>query len=294
MIYPNSSMLLFVRDHELAIAHARAYNDYIHEVFGAYGDRLVPVAMIPLTDVDDAVAEIERAASLGLRAINVPTQPPVSYATDTYDRVWAAAQALGMTVTFHVGTGFESSDDPNRTNFQAAFDSLATNAMTPSAVEPHALRLLQQAEASLAAQRVVISLVGGGVLERFPALHFVATEFNAHWLASAMAAMDKACVVGIGQDDEGEAGLYFHDRSADYPPASIRRFAMNASWPYPLRPSDYVRRQVHAPLLDDPAAVAMRHLTGVEALLWGADYPHAEGTWPRSKEAIDAQFAGVD
>jgi hypothetical protein len=44
---------------------------------------------------------------------------------------------------------------------------------------------------------------------------------------------------------------------------------------------------------DDPVAVACRHITGVSSIVWGNDYPHAEGTFRGSKELIATQFVGV-
>ena len=45
-------------------------------------------------------------------------------------------------------------------------------------------------------QQIIIELIGGGVAERYPDLHFGLIEFNAHWLASLVGAMDKAWVTG--------------------------------------------------------------------------------------------------
>ena len=39
-------------------------------------------------------------------------------------------------------------------------------------------------------------------------------------------------------------------------------FRLNEKWPYPLMPSEYVRRQFHVSFQDDPVAVACRHITG--------------------------------
>ena len=62
----------------------------------------------------------------------------------------------------------------------------------------------------------------------------------------------------------------------------------------PLRPSDYYRRNcfLGASFLDENAAAA-RHQIGVDKLLWGSDYPHIEGTWPHTKQRLQAVFAGV-
>ena len=50
-------------------------------------------------------------------------------------------------------------------------------------------------------------LIGGGVPERYPDLHFALIEFNAHWLASLVGSMDKCWVTGIGQDADWWLGL---------------------------------------------------------------------------------------
>ena len=70
-------------------------------------------------------------------------------------------------------------------------------------------------------------------------------------------------------------------------------FRLNEKWPYPLMPSEYVQRQFHVSFQDDPVAVACRHITGLSSIVWGNDYPHAEGTFRGSKELIDRLFRDV-
>ena len=87
VMHPNLSLFgLYSDDHELSMAHARVYNDYVAERFSPYFDRICPTAPIPITDVDDAVAEIERVAALGFRAALLPATPPRSYYTATSTR----------------------------------------------------------------------------------------------------------------------------------------------------------------------------------------------------------------
>ena len=75
VLHPNLSQFgLFTDHHEMSIAHARVYNDYVMERFTPYFHRLAPTAPIPLTDIGDAVAEIERVAAGGFRARCCP--PP--------------------------------------------------------------------------------------------------------------------------------------------------------------------------------------------------------------------------
>ena len=133
-------------------------------------------------------------------------------------------------------------------------------------------------------QRIVASLVGSGVLERFPDLHFVLVEFNAHWLVATTAAMDKAWTFGVGQFHDWWAGTWDDDRPDVDQPGMAQLFRLNERWPYPLMPSEYVRHQIHVSFQEDPVAIACRHATGISTLVWGADYPQPEGTFlhPRS------------
>lgn len=147
---------------------------------------------------------------------------------------------------------------------------------------------------SLAPQHIIASLVGGGVTERFPDLHFVLVEFNANWLVSFLAAMDKAWTLGIGQDRDFWVGVWDDDRAPDDQPGMAQVFRLNERWPYPLRPSEYVRRQIHVSFQEDPIALACRHITGRSTLVWGVDYPYPEGTFRRTREAIAHQFRDVD
>jgi hypothetical protein len=142
-------------------------------------------------------------------------------------------------------------------------------------------------------QQIIIELVGSGVPERHPNLHFGLIEFNAHWLASLMGAMEKAWVTGTGQDADWWLGYWDDARPAHDQPQMARMFDLNQKWPYPLRPSEYIRRQFHVSFQDDPVAVACRHITGLSTIVWGSDYPHAEGTFRGSRELIARQFADV-
>ena len=43
---------------------------------------------------------------------------------------------------------------------------------------------------------------------------------------------------------------------------------------------------MHATFQDDPVAIGNVAMTGASALLWGSDYPHEEGTYPRSAQVV--------
>ncbi|MDG2029119.1 MAG: amidohydrolase family protein [Acidimicrobiales bacterium] len=294
VMHPNLSLFgLYSDDHELSIAHARVYNDYVIDRFTPHFDRIAPTAPIPLTDVDDAVAEIERVAAAGFRAILLPATPPRPYYSRDFDPVWAAAQGCGVHVFMHTQTGGVKVDDKEATTLKVVLEN-AAQVNQPMTEKAAAKRMVTQAVyAPIVPQQILCQLIGGGVPERFPDLHFALIEFNANWLPSLVGAMDKCWVTGIGQDADWWLGRWDDSRPDNDQPDMAQLFRLNEKWPFPLMPSEYLSRQFHVSFQDDPVAVACRHITGLSTIVWGNDYPHAEGTFRGSRELLATQLAGV-
>jgi predicted TIM-barrel fold metal-dependent hydrolase len=125
------------------------------------------------------------------------------------------------------------------------------------------------------APRTATLLASSGVLERHPSLHFVFVEFNVGWLAWTMDTTDfyTAAFQRYGSTGQGKPWI---------------------NPELPLKPSDYIRRQIHATFQDDPVGVHNVNLTGSQGLIWGSDYPHEEGTYPHSPEVVARLAAGLD
>ncbi|MFE9603774.1 amidohydrolase family protein [Streptomyces hokutonensis] len=299
VMFPNLSLfVLFTDDHELSMAHARVWNDYLVERYLPYKDRLRPTAAIPITDVPAAVAEIERVARLGLGAILLPEIPPQPYYSREYDPVWAAAQAHGLPVFIHVATGGvkvkqEISGTAQTVRGLMTSMNMGKGNLTDDMVAGRTMGFAAGAGVA-GPQGIIASLVGGGVCERFPDLHFNLIEYTAGWLVSFMGYMDKAWKTGTGQDPDWWLGFWDDSRPANEQPSMGRLFAINDKWPYPLKPTEYVQRQIHVQFADDPTAVRARHITGLSTVMWGNDYPHAEGTFRSSAECIAENFEGVN
>ena len=294
VLFPNLSLFgLYSDDHELSMAHARVYNDYIVERFTPYFDRLAPTAPIPITDIADAVAEIERAAAGGFRAVLLPATPPLPYYSRDLDPVWDALSATGLQPFFHTQTGGVKVNDPSSTTLKVVMEN-AAQVNQPITERSAAKRMITQAVyAPLVPSQLICQLIGGGVPERYAELHFSLIEFNANWLASLVGAMDKCWITGIGQDPDWWLGIWDDEKPPTEQEGMARLFKLNEKWPYPLMPSEYVKRQFHVQFQDDPVAIACRHITGISSIMWGNDYPHAEGTFRGSRELIARQFAGV-
>ena len=48
-----------------------------------------------------------------------------------------------------------------------------------------------------------------------------------------------------------------------------------------------------AAFIQDRVGVYTREFTGVDNLMWSSDYPHTDTTWPKSRQSIEHDFAGV-
>jgi predicted TIM-barrel fold metal-dependent hydrolase len=176
-LYPTQGLYVAAvdaMDPALAIAVCRAYNDWLVDFCAADPARLRPVGMLPaLHDPAAAVAEVERVAGRGFRAVFVRPNPVRGRNLDdpAYEPLWAACERLGVGVAVHEGVGAflpEIGADRFRTFFA-----------THAACHP-----MEQMLAMLA-------LVGGGVLERHPRLRVAFLESGCGWLPYWLWRMDE-------------------------------------------------------------------------------------------------------
>jgi len=64
--------------------------------------------------------------------------------------------------------------------------------------------------------------------------------------------------------------------------------------PLPRKPSAIILDHNWWGFIYNPCGVQIRHLIGVDKILWSSDFPHHHGDWPRSVAIVEEQFAGVD
>jgi predicted TIM-barrel fold metal-dependent hydrolase len=119
-------------------------------------------------------------------------------------------------------------------------------------------------EVDMWAHRPFTAMLWSGAFERHPNLKFVLTETGCSWILETLRVL------------EFKADIPF-----------FKHFTKNLS----LRPSEYFERQcfIGASFLP-PHEGADRHRIGVDKLMWGSDYPHLEGTWPNSTDALRETF----
>ena len=117
------------------------------------------------------------------------------------------------------------------------------------------------------AHRPLTFLLWAGVFERHPELVFVLTEQQIDWVPEALA---------------------WYDHLYDRPIFAQLREGL------PLRPSEYWQRQCYlGASFAFHHEIELRASIGIDKIMWGSDYPHAEGTWPHTRQWLRDAFAGV-
>lgn len=106
VVYPTAG-LGFCRliDVDLAIAGARAYNDWLFETYMSGDKRVNGVALLPMQEPDAAAEELERAVTkLGMRAAMLPPTGLKSLlGAKEYSPVYEVANRLGCALGVHGG-----------------------------------------------------------------------------------------------------------------------------------------------------------------------------------------------
>lgn len=247
IIFPNKGLAMWATpDPVFANAQCKVWNDWAWEQYGPHPEHMLPVASIATGDLPGAMAEIERTAKMGFKALSLPCKPiwgghdvdHVNYNLPHFDPMWRLIEETDQTLTFHVSTG----RDPRAARGNGgAIINYVTHSLAPT-IEP------------------VANLCASGVLERFKKLRFAAVEAGIGWVPWLMCAMDEA-------------------------------YRKHHMWVRPKLqglPSDYFKAHGMATFQEDPVGLALAEKFGlVDNFAWANDYPHHEGTWPHSAEAIE-------
>jgi hypothetical protein len=77
---------------------------------------------------------------------------------------------------------------------------------------------------------------------------------------------------------------------ADYVLSHSASGTESTAWPSDLLPSEVLRRNFWFCSIDDPSAVAQRHVIGVDHIMVESDYPHADSSWPDTQAVLDATW----
>jgi predicted TIM-barrel fold metal-dependent hydrolase len=248
VLYTTFGFALFrIQEPEFQQACFRAYNDWLSEFVSCAPERFAGLGLISLYDPDAGAKELVRCRKIGLKGGLIWASPPDDrpYHLSLYDPLWAAAQDNEMPLSLHLGT--------------AKRDTLAEG--------DRALFYTRAVARTLDVQNTILTMIFGGVFERFPGLKIVSAENDIGWVPFLMERADK----------------YY------------RRWRQGYNLPLSQKPSEYFARQVYATFIDDPEGLkTYTHFNaGRTNFMWSTDYPHQAATWPHSREVVERDFRAV-
>lgn len=130
---------------------------------------------------------------------------------------------------------------------------IGSSSQMPS-TSPDAPLAVSMALSAQNAQGSLCDWILSGTLERFPTLKIVYAESQIGWMPYLLERTDIVWEEGVGGVD------------------------------LPNRPSSYVPGRVYGCIFDDQHGLNSRDSVGLGSILFETDYPHADGTFPRSRE----------
>ena len=227
-----------VEDPGLSRAALEAVNTWMGDAVADHRDRLLPVANLRYDDLDWAVAELHRARARGSRAFLVSSEPAGGVPPSSPD-----FDAVWATAT------------------ELGMMPLLHIGMSPAMIhpgwarveDPGLIRLLSVLQPAQSAELWLTALVIGGVFERHPTLTVLISELGIDWLPRLAEKLDSMA-------------------APEASPLVIGDYAL------PLRPSEYLRRNVRISPLPAPhqsPLALLEELPGVA--VFSSDYPHFEG-----------------
>ena len=253
---------------ELQWAGARAHNRWLSEFVAIAAERRVGLALVlPFWDMGEALKEIHWAREHGLGGIMLPPMwfDQAPYHHPKYEPIWAACQDQGLIVHFHSGPA------AMQDYFGAALFGAPSAGGEPPVEMPGALGIYVT-EVCWWLVRPLVFMIWGGVFERFPKLKVAVTEGSSIWVPEFVELMDQRW------------------KQHHYTAKLGTSYRENVK----LAPSEYFHRNVKiGSSCMSKREAEMRYEIGVGTIMWGTDYPHPEGSWPVTEQAMLDTLGGL-
>jgi predicted TIM-barrel fold metal-dependent hydrolase len=173
-------------DAELRLASVQIFNDAMAEIQAESGQRMFPMALLPWWDPKLAAKEIERVHGMGLKGLNINSDPHTFTGPDgaklpdlgqTYwDPIWEVAQDRDLSINFHIGASEQSMDWFGSQGWPGLHYDLRA--------------ALGGAMLFMNNGRVMGNLILSGLVDRFPKLKFVSVESGLGWVPFILEALD--------------------------------------------------------------------------------------------------------
>jgi predicted TIM-barrel fold metal-dependent hydrolase len=205
------------------------------------------MALLPWWDVKAAVKETERAGAMGLRGININSDPHFhkdangtaipDLASPHWDPLWEVCVDKNLPINFHIGASEQSMDWMGQQGWPSLPRDLRSGIMG-------AMIFFNNG-------KVVSNLIYSGALDRFPNLKFVSVESGVGWVPFLMEALDYQLV-------EIAEGRKFNKKPSEY----FRSNFYACFW-FEQQDISHTLRQV-----------------GIDNVLFETDFPHPTGLYP--------------
>jgi predicted TIM-barrel fold metal-dependent hydrolase len=189
VVYPTHGLGSAGLPDDLRRGVCEGFNTFYAETFRPFADRVAVAGLIPMHTPEEALAELEHCAGLGLKVVAMPhgvlrpieapapspwLLPGQSHWVDTfgldsaydYDPVWARCGELGFAVTVHGGVGMAP------VGWYTSVSSFSAN---------HIGSFMSMT------YPVAKAVFMGGVTRRFPRLPFAFQECGVWWAAALLA-----------------------------------------------------------------------------------------------------------
>jgi predicted TIM-barrel fold metal-dependent hydrolase len=249
IIFPNvvglggQSLAQAIEDPALRVLCVEIFNDARAQLQDESNNRLLPMAILPAWDIGACVREAHRAKSLGMRGVNITSDPQDQGAPDlanrAWDPLWEACSELELPVHFHIGASLTTM------TFFGEYPWASHNEDVKLAIGGTLL--------FIGNARIVVNIICSGMLERFPELKIVSVESGAGWIPFILEALD-------------------YEMSENAP---ADRAALS------LLPSEYFKRQIYATTWFErtnlPQLVAA---VGEDNIMFETDFPHPTCLYP--------------
>jgi predicted TIM-barrel fold metal-dependent hydrolase len=252
VLYPSFGLFALATDGldpALALAISRAYNDWMAGFCSLDPARLKGVAMVPRQDPGGAATEAVRAVQeLGMVGVFVRPNVVDGHTLDDpcYNPLYEALQGLGVPLGLHEGG---KAGHP-----QAGADRFTDLEMQHICTHP-----LEQMCAA-------VSMIYGGVLDRYPTLEVAFLEAGCGWVPFWLERMDE-----------------HHENN-------VKR-GFGGTRTRELRPSEYFQRQCYVSANADETFLAyVVEEIGDDRIVFSGDYPHPDSPFPH---AVD-EFLALD
>jgi predicted TIM-barrel fold metal-dependent hydrolase len=261
VLYPNAlglggQALADVKDPVLRNLCVEIFNDSRAEIQSSTNNRLLPMPILPSWDIDACVREAQRLSDMGLRGVNMTSDPQdlgsPDLANRAWDPLWEVCADLELPVHFHIGSSLTAM------NFFGQYFWESQHEYVKPAIGG-AMLFIGNA-------RVVINTIFAGVFDRHPKLKMVSVESGIGWVPFILETMD-----------------WELPENAPVQAAELDR-----------APSEYFKTNWYATMWFETGRGHLQELVdkvGEDNIMFETDFPHPTSLWPNPLEHVHDAMA---